>query len=80
MPKTHYLGHTKAGKPVGRASRQDYGFTHAGVVPGFNRLPTFSTSHQGVVANLGRHAVDAEIVEVKIVTPAEYRAAMGARG
>lgn len=31
MPKTYYLGKTKAGALVARASGSDYGYTHAAV-------------------------------------------------
>jgi hypothetical protein len=88
MPKTYYLGKTKAGAFVGRASGRDYGYTHAAVknpgkyvagqvVPLFGM--SFSRSAGGAIDNVARSTltVSPEIVELKIVDRAEYKAATG---
>ena len=81
MPKTHYLGRTKDGRAVGRASKSDYGYTHAAAVTLEGRLLTnFSTSAQGalnLISGAIKRGWDHEIVEVKIVPSGEYRKAMG---
>jgi hypothetical protein len=78
MAKTYFLGFTKDGTPVGRGSNRD-DFTHAAVAadPAMRRgLPSFSTSADGAARNFGKYGTP-EIVEVKVVTPAEYRQATG---
>lgn len=78
MTKTHYLGFTKSGEPIGRASQNDYGFTHAAVKSKdgkrVDRLPSFSTSAAGAARNAGDY-FDHEIVTVQIVDAKTYREA-----
>lgn len=83
MAKTYYLGFTKAGRPVGRGSANDYGFTHAAVkthpetgAPSHS-LPSFSTSAQGAQRNAGDFW-NVEIVAVQVVDGKTYREAMKA--
>jgi hypothetical protein len=85
MSKTHYLGFTLHGHAVGRASQSDYGYTHCAVKLNdngtlYDRLPSFSTSAQGALRNLGSHWINKgypyEIVAVEKVDGARYRAAM----
>jgi hypothetical protein len=84
MSKTHYLGFTKSGLAVGRASQEDYGYTHCAVRLQDNgkpyRLPSFSTTPQGAVRNLGSYWINKgypyEVVAVEVVDGARYRAAM----
>ena len=84
MSKTYYLGFTRAGHPIGRASLNDYGYTHAAVsltdegVPA--RLPSFSSSLEGAKRNLfsgfGMINHPYEVVKVAIVDGRTYRKAM----
>lgn len=84
MPKTHYLGFTKLRQPVGRASREDYGYRYALVRLNEDgtihrgRLPSFSTTGAGARANnkgwLDRYPH--ELVEVHVVDAVTYRKAM----
>lgn len=76
MAKTHYLGFTKAGRPVGRTSRNDYGFRFAAYHPS-RGLPSFGPTAHGALTNFRRESsATPEIVEVRVVTGAEYRVAM----
>lgn len=87
MAKTFYLGLTKAGAAVGRASKADYGYTHAGVrnsrrFTAGQTIPlqavSFSRSAQGAMKNAQQYTQDpmgVELVEVQIVDRKTYVAA-----
>lgn len=78
MSRVFYLGFTKAGVPVGRASLEDYGYRFAAYAPN-SGLPSFGKTYEGALTNFGRgRRVTPEIVEVKIVTGKEYRDAFKA--
>jgi len=75
---THYLGTASNGRIVSRKSNRS-DFTHAAIGPGNNngRLPSFSTSPAGALKNADSNYLPTphEVVELRIVTPAEYREA-----
>jgi hypothetical protein len=84
MAKTYYLGTTKSGAHVGRASGQPYGYTHAAtfatheagkVVPTSDA--TFSTNATGAVRNWGSNRGACEVVALAVVDAKTYNAAMG---
>lgn len=78
----HYIGTTKAGAIVSRKSTNP-DFTHAAARTDFKTgdkpLPSFSTSAAGAVRNFNtshRTGTPCEVVEVRKVDAAEYRAAL----
>jgi len=78
---THYLGATKDGRIVARSSTRN-DFTHAAIGTGATtRLPSFSTNAAGAYANAENngHPLPIEVVQVRIVDAAEYRAATKGR-
>lgn len=85
MPKTHYLGRASNGAPVGRASQSDYGFRFAACKLRADgrlvRLPNFSTTREGAIANAKpyyRSLDELEVVAVEVVDGKTYREAMKA--
>lgn len=89
MTKTYFLGQTVRGANVGRASQNDYGYTHAcvrwpevydkGAVIPLSAM-SFSRSADGAFRNASQYRraeTTYEIVAVKIVDRADYKAVMG---
>lgn len=82
MPKTYYIGRTKADAIVARASGNDYGYTHAAVIgpKAFQAgqvvplsAASFSTSAGGALRNASRCSNgEVEVVAVEKVDRARY--------
>lgn len=88
--KTYYLGETKGGAYVARASANDYGYTCAAVIAPDKRVAgsvvpmsdaKFSRSETGAVNNLGTYWREHhyELVKVERVTREEYTRVTGKR-
>jgi hypothetical protein len=78
---THYLGTTKDGRLIARKSTRN-DFTHAAIGTGATtRLPSFSTTSGGAYQNAENngHRLPIEVVQVRQVDSAEYRAATKGR-
>lgn len=89
MAKTYYLGYTKSGAWVGRASREAYGYAWAAAdataPAGKPAVISFSRTQQGAQARInecvkyGRPASNYELVQVQEVDATTYKAATGKR-
>lgn len=82
---TYYLGQTKNGAIVGRASREAYGYTFAAAYsdakPGKFQAANFSRTREGAQKHLDecrkyRPDTPFELVEIKEVDGKTYRAVM----
>jgi hypothetical protein len=86
MSKTHYLGRTKSGFPILRASAADYGYRFAAVRMRNGKptrsIPNMSTTPDGAATNFNSYHSDGfgaspldEIVEISVVDGKTFRAA-----